>query len=185
MLITHKRAIARVLLTASALVTLAGGAGCSGSDAAGDGGDSRPGAAGSGPGYQQALDYAKCMRENGLPDYPDPEQGGDGRVVIAPGNSEGDPKTKAAQEACRDKMPQGVARDMRGGKVETAKVTAWAKCIRDNGVPKFPDPEVEGSQIKINLGALGMKPDDPKLQKASAACQDRSPGGALIFEDGQ
>jgi hypothetical protein len=184
MLITRDRATARILLAASALVVMAAGAGCSGSDAKEDAKAGSSPAAG-GPGFQQALDYAKCMRENGVPDYPDPEEGDGGRVVIGPGDSANDPKTRSAMEACRDKMPQGVARDRSGGKVDAAKVTAWATCIRENGVAKFPDPEVEGSQIKINLGALGMKPDDPRLQKASAACQDKSPGGSLIFEDGQ
>jgi hypothetical protein len=182
--ITRHRATARILSAASALVLLTAGAGCSGSDPKEQVRSGTSPAAG-GSGFQQALDYAKCMRENGVPDYPDPEEGKGGRVVIGPGDGANDPKTQSAMEACRDKMPQGVARDRSGGKVDAAKVTAWAECIRENGVSKFPDPEVEGSQIKINLGALGMKPDDPKLQKASAACQDESPGGSLIFEDGQ
>jgi hypothetical protein len=127
------------------------------------------------------LEFAKCVRENGVPDYPDPEPG-DGRVLTNLGDE--DPKTQAAKEACRDKMPQGEAH-ARGGDVDRAKVAAWVECIRGNGVTGFPDPEVEGNQIKINLGSLGMKPDDPKLAKASGACQDKSPGGALIFEDGK
>jgi hypothetical protein len=128
-----------------------------------------------------ALEYAKCMRENGVPDYKDPEVGPGGAVVLGPGDGADDPKAQAAQEACRDKMPQGAARD-KAGPVDASRVTAWAKCIRENGVAKFPDPEVSGSMIKIKLGELGMKPDDPKMQKASAACQDKSPGGSLMFE---
>lgn len=183
MLITRKRADARVFLVASALLVVAAVAGCSDSKAS-EGSADPSSSSSAGSGYQAALDYAKCMRENGVPDYPDPEQGNDGRVLINPGGSSDDPNTQAAQEACRDKMPQGVARD-RNGSADSAKVAAWAKCIRENGVPKFADPEVEGGMIKVNITTMGMDPSDARWQKASAACQSKSPGGSIIFEDGQ
>lgn len=183
MFITRKRADARILTAVSALLVVASLAGCSGSKAAG-GGPSGSSSAGGGPGFQQALAYAKCMRDNGVPDYPDPQPGNGGRVILAPGGSSDNPKSQAAQQACRDKMPQGVGA-ARGGPVDTAKVMAWAQCIRANGVPNFPDPDVANGQIKINIGSLGMQPDDPRLAKASDACKDKSPGGSLIFEDGK
>ncbi|MGP2443068.1 hypothetical protein [Streptomyces sp. JW3] len=180
---TRKRVKAHILLAASAVLVMGAAVGCSDSSAAEEEAEGSSSAA-AGSGYQQALDYAECMRENGVEDYQDPEQGGDGRVLINPGNAD-DPDSQAAQEACRDKMPQGVGQDARGGDVDSAKVQAWAKCMRENGVPKFPDPEVEGGQIKINIDTLGMDPSDARMQKASAACQDKSPGGSLIFEVGE
>ncbi|MCZ9347435.1 hypothetical protein NGM37_58035 [Streptomyces sp. TRM76130] len=181
--ITHKRARTRTLLAAAAaLLAVAAAAGCSDSDAAEAGGDESSASAGSG--FEQALAYAQCMRENGVPDYPDPDQGDDGKVVLSPGDGADDEKTQAAQEACRDKMPQGVARD-RNGPADASKLNAWAECIRQNGVPEFPDPEIEGGMIQVPLGAIGMMPDDPAYAKASAACEDKFPGGSIMFGDGQ
>ncbi|MCX4671872.1 hypothetical protein OG453_35200 [Streptomyces sp. NBC_01381] len=183
MLITRKRTKARTLIATSALLLAAfGAAGCSGDSSAAESGSSKsPGT--KDKGFTQALAYSKCMRANGVPDYPDPEQDADGRVIMNPGNGQNDPKTQQAMEACRDKMPQGRSRE-NGGKMDTSKVTSWAKCIRENGIPKFPDPEIDGTRLNVPLGKIGMMPDDPKMQKASQACQDKSPGGELYFTDG-
>lgn len=182
MLITRKRAKAQTLIAASALVVAAfGAAGCSGDSNAAESGGKSPGT--KDKGFAQAMAYSKCMRANGVPDYPDPEQDADGRVKTNPGNGANDPKTLQAMEACRDKMPQGRSVE-NGGKMDASKVNSWAECIRKNGIPKFPDPEVEGTRINVPLGKLGMMPDDPKMQKASQACQDKSPGGEMYFTDG-
>ena len=60
---------------------------------------------------EAALAHARCMREHGI-DIPDPTFGEDGRATIRIGRGEGsagpgpgDPKWKAAEEACRDTMP--------------------------------------------------------------------------------
>jgi hypothetical protein len=60
---------------------------------------------------EAALAHAKCMRDHGI-DIPDPTFGEDGRAEIrirrgdgATGPDPDDPKWKAAEEACRDRMP--------------------------------------------------------------------------------
>jgi hypothetical protein len=63
---------------------------------------------------EAALAHARCMREHGI-DMPDPTFGADGRAEIrirrrgdgASGPDPDDPKFKAAEEACRDKLPFG------------------------------------------------------------------------------
>jgi hypothetical protein len=69
---------------------------------------------------EAALAHARCMREHGV-DMPDPTFGEDGRAQIriqkgsgASGPDPDDPKWKAAEEACRDKLPAG-----RGGEAST------------------------------------------------------------------
>ncbi len=63
----------------------------------------------------QMRDYAKCMREHGvnMPD-PDPEANGGGGQVL--NTNPNDPVFKAAAEACKDKVPNGVATTMGPGK---------------------------------------------------------------------
>jgi hypothetical protein len=53
---------------------------------------------------------------------------------------------------------------------------AFAKCMRENGVKKFPDPGNDGSQI---IGKdSGIDPQSPEFKKAEEACKDVSPQGA-------
>jgi hypothetical protein len=48
---------------------------------------------------QEALDFAKCMREHGI-DMPDPQFGGGGRMTQSMTADPNDPNFQAAQEAC-------------------------------------------------------------------------------------
>jgi hypothetical protein len=49
--------------------------------------------------------YAQCMRDNGVPDFPDPDA--DGRFRGIGHEKEDTPTYKAAMETCRDKLPGG------------------------------------------------------------------------------
>jgi hypothetical protein len=49
----------------------------------------------------------------------------------------------------------------------------FAQCMRDNGVPDFPDPDSEGRF----RGVGHERQDDPKFQAAFEACQEKLPGG--------
>jgi hypothetical protein len=49
--------------------------------------------------------YAQCMRDNGVPDFPDPDANGQLRGI---GHEQQDtPTYRAALEKCRDKLPGG------------------------------------------------------------------------------
>jgi hypothetical protein len=56
-----------------------------------------------------ALAHAKCMREHGLENFPDPtfDENGGAQIRIGPGTGldPDDPDFKAAEEACRDELP--------------------------------------------------------------------------------
>ena len=56
-------------------------------------------------GQEQALKYAQCMRAHGLPDFPDPDA--QGRLRGTGHEQQGDPRYRAAFEACRSKLPGG------------------------------------------------------------------------------
>jgi hypothetical protein len=53
----------------------------------------------------QVRKFAQCMRAHGLPDFPDPDA--QGRLRGAGHEQQGDPKYRAAFEACRAKLPGG------------------------------------------------------------------------------
>ncbi|MEU7575990.1 hypothetical protein AB0B50_00035 [Streptomyces sp. NPDC041068] len=176
----HKRVIAPALLAASVFVTGAALTSCSGdSSAASKDDEASPTSA-----FDRALAYSKCMRSNGVPDFPDPQQDSGG-VKLVPGDDGADPNSdafKKAQEACKDKAPQGLGGAGGGGEaLDSAKVAAWAKCLRKNGVPKFPDPEINGSTMNIDLVSAGVNPQDSAFTKAMQTCQSKYPGGGVMF----
>ncbi|MDQ1441802.1 MAG: hypothetical protein QOG97_2030 [Acidimicrobiaceae bacterium] len=53
---------------------------------------------------QQWLNWAKCIRTHGVPDFPDPTFGNGGTVGIARGG-ESSPQVQTAMDACKAQMP--------------------------------------------------------------------------------
>jgi hypothetical protein len=131
---------------------------------------------------QDFVDYASCMRAHGLQSYPDPRFGSDGdgvKVTISPGDV--DPNTpafKSADTACHDLLPEsGVAG---GGRSITATERAnglrFAQCVRDHGVPQFPDPDHDGA---FDLPTT-VDPQAPALTNAMRACTRLRPSSVLL-----
>lgn len=195
----HQKRMARPLLLALSVVA-AGAlvAGCSdsgSSDASTSVGGSDPssssssGSSGSSDSSSSAgVAYAKCMREHGVSNFPDPteDSGGGVKLVIPQGVDQNSPTFKSAQSACQSLLYQGDTGDAAGSRAfDATKVAAWAKCIRENGVPNFQDPQVNGNTIIIDANAAGLSGrDDPKFSKAAEACYSIRPGGTLAFMGG-
>ncbi|MDN3357250.1 hypothetical protein [Actinomadura sp. DC4] len=136
-----------------------------------------------GDAFQQALAYAKCMRANGVPDFPDPQRQGNGvKVEVNAGKNASPPGMRKALEACRDKMPQGDGDGANGGKIDTAKLADWTKCMRAR-LPKIPDPDVSGNTVTLTLHGSGIRGDSAQFETARRACQSRLPGGSLRVLD--
>src|SRR5262249_10290628 len=51
-------------------------------------------------------------------------------------------------------------------------LTKFASCMRQNGVPSFPDPSASGS-----ITASGINPNSPAFQNAMKACRKYTPNG--------
>jgi hypothetical protein len=114
--------------------------------------------------------FAQCMRDNGLPDYPDPDPNGQSGAGHEAFNRD-DPKVKAATERCRDLLPGGGEHGVQGAE-EIAAMVTFAKCMRDNGVPDFPDPGPDG---KFPKDAEQKAHADPEFQAASEKCRKDLP----------
>jgi hypothetical protein len=143
-----------------------------GSPAASEGHESSPG--------RQAIAYAACMREHGLPNFPEPrvsEHGSEVSVRMAvPVGVGRNPKFKPAQQACRKLLPGG------GSHNEAALTPAQqeqylkaAACIRSHGVPNFPDPTFSGGGVHIEHQNLNES--SPAFKMAVHACESLIPGG--------
>jgi len=118
-----------------------------------------------------ALAYAQCVRDNGYAEVPDPDADGGFKFLIKPGSGQ---RFEAATAACRDLAPEG----MRGEGVTPEQLDALiklAQCVRENGVPEFPDPLPGGN---FDLGSKNIGPGDARLEAAMAACRDESGTGS-------
>ncbi len=128
---------------------------------------------------QAMLDFAKCMREQGI-DMPDPQFNGEGGGIFSAGAAGGDTpmdksKMDAAQKACQsylDKVKQN-APPMDPAKVEEEKqrLLDFAQCMRDHGID-FPDPQIstDGGGLQVQMGGPGLDPDSPGFKEANEAC---------------
>lgn len=127
----------------------------------------------------QALAYAQCMRENGYPEFPDPGPDGGLRIRV---DGRSAPGFMAAQEACRDLAPRGLASD--GADQERIEqLVNFAQCMRDSGVADFPDPDSQG---QFNLRDLDVDIESATTRAAMDECRQaqgvfgRGGGGLMI-----
>jgi hypothetical protein len=122
-----------------------------------------------------ALVYAQCVRDNGYPEFPDPIPGRGIMLRRDQGMSFNDPRMLAAMEACQDLRPPGdygagPAGAMGPGFADEEALLAFAQCMRDNGVPDFPDPPSQGGGQMLIGPESGINPLDPKFQNALRTC---------------
>jgi hypothetical protein len=158
------------LMTAMAAALLLLAAGCGGDDDA-------PGTSETSGATDPGVRYAECMRENGVPEFPDPVNG---RLTIRAGEgglNPDSPEFQAAQEACRHLAPQGGGGTGRRGAEVQAQALEFAKCMRENGVPDFPDPQFSGGAVRMRL-PRGVDQSSPQFQAAQQECQSLLGGGA-------
>lgn len=164
------------------LLTL-GLAGCGGSDGGEDGGGvasagGTPSATtGAGGGKEAGLKYSQCMRENGVENFPDPDVNDSGQVSYNVPDDIPDAVINEAEKKCQDLRPFGPG----AGAADPQRIEQLrknAQCMRDNGIPEWPDPQDDGS-VRIDFNALGLSgPEDPKLKAAQEKCRGTQPSAA-------
>lgn len=163
-------------------------AGCGGGD---DGGDQVATAGGKTPEATASaksgtddkgsvFEYSKCMRENGLPDFPDPEVGDNGEFRMSMPEGYDKAKVDEAQKVCKQYLPNG-GEPPKVDPEALEKMREYAKCMRENGVPKFPDPKDGGFQLD---GSVVGDPQSPAFKAAEEKCRSHMPGppGGGSFE---
>ena len=151
-------------------------------------------AASSGPPTQDALEadelaYSKCMRANGVPNFPDPTAGG-GFLFSSSAVDRSSPAFIAAQAKCKRLLPGG---GLPGPGTSThpttealAEMVKIAACMRRHGVSDFPDPQTSVPSNPFPAGSAGVISDidgvilvfpesldtqSPLFTKAAATCQ--------------
>ena len=138
--------VAPVLISSIALIA----AGCGSTTPAGTG--TASGKNNTAANAQKTVKFAECMRSNGISKFPDPNASGKLTIdAIANGSSldTSAPAFKQAISACKNLEPAGFMGSKRSSQQQSAGLR-FAQCVRENGVPDFPDPTPNGPLIDTN-----------------------------------
>jgi hypothetical protein len=121
--------------------------------------------------------YSQCVRDHGVTGFPDPTMP-DGQMEwpTAPGGQE--PKqmlqdNPQADQACRtilDRLPASAQRGQAVTAADLQKLRQFAQCLRQNGMPDWPDPKPDGS-FPIVGTPLAAEGKSPRMVAAMQACQ--------------
>jgi hypothetical protein len=116
------------------------------------------------------------MRSHGLPSFPDPDSTGSIPKTQVASLRRGDPTLfDAAEGKCGRLLPAG------GGNGETPVEIAqdwsqdrlFAKCMRRNGVPNWPDPtdrSPNDTRPVFRITAVGLDGNSPQLRAKARQC---------------
>jgi len=122
---------------------------------------------------RQLGEYRDCLTENGVTLLEEPT--GEGLPQVDKARTPVD-TVSSATEACRAQLPSG-------GEVEQPdpdEIEArqrYAECIRENGVPAYPDPDPRTGDPGISEELDRQLKDDPTLAEATRVCQAELGGG--------
>jgi hypothetical protein len=128
---------------------------------------------------------SKCMRSHGVTNFPDPVNGGG--IQLPDGFDTQSPAFKTAQGICFRLLPGRGSPKASAATIADARDTA--ACMREHGVPSFPDPIVtdkppyelnlnpaDYSEVSAGGGIVVALPatidtQSPAFVKAAKACQ--------------
>jgi hypothetical protein len=163
-----------VLLGGGAALAVNGGGGGDGGDPASSSEDGRSSEEDAG------FEFAQCMRDNGIEDFPDPQvdSDGEGFIMRPPAGvtpEEMEPATAECEHILEDAVPEGQEQLTPEEHAELQdQWRAVAQCVRDQGYD-FPDPEVD------EYGRLKMTAEGEGVEQAMEECGNEiglgEPGG--------
>jgi hypothetical protein len=126
---------------------------------------------------QQLLAYSQCVRDHGVPNFPD--LGTSNGSVVRPnlaslGIDPNSATFRAAAGACQSLLPtpQPEAQQQMSAQ-DQAKWLQFSACVRAHGVPNFPDPDFSNGGLKpfFNYNGTGVDSQSPTVAAAMDACK--------------
>jgi hypothetical protein len=116
--------------------------------------------------------YAKCMRENGVPNFPDPDQNGQVQLDPNSGVDQESPEFRKGQEACKQYLGSAAkVREDAASQWSVDDKIKYADCMRKNGLPSFPDPDKNGQMVLPR----SLDPESEQFKAAESACSEFGP----------
>jgi hypothetical protein len=128
--------------------------------------------------YGQELALAQCLRDHGLPAFPDPSasEGFSSSVLPMIDTSKGE----AAYGDCKhlltgapsiSQLQQDLQQEQQREAAALPALLKFQQCVRDHGEPDFS---------MFQSGDAGVDPNTPRFQTALRACESELPPGAHI-----
>lgn len=127
-----------------------------------------------------ALALSRCMRANGVPNFPDPGSGGGLKITRGSKLDPESPAFQAAERACRRYLPS-FPKPGTMSAAQRKRAFDFALCMRSHGEPDFPDPSV-GTATPRTTGRVlvlrgmffaigpGIDPNSPAFRQAAGDC---------------
>jgi hypothetical protein len=149
----------------------------------GSGGHAASHATPSGTRGTQAIlrELTQCIRQHGVPNFPDPTiDQRTGKVQVPPGTRKPPQSTMNACRSIASRLPaEGSNRPPTAA--EMAKLRELSTCMRQHGLPDWPDPNANGAfALPPRLQQGGKVMMRTQLQ----ACRQYFPAGGIQSEDG-
>ncbi len=170
--------VAVAVIAAAALALLVAACGGSPSSTGSAGSSNARGSASS----RIGIDYARCMRSQGVPKYPDPT----GSNELASGLPKvsleqlgvSSSQYQAAQGACAHLLPNGGQMTQTESQRDLRAMLRFARCMRSHGVPGWPDPTNSSAGWGFNLVHVhGFDPNSPQIDNKMNECDRGLPAG--------
>lgn len=120
--------------------------------------------AGSNPAGGPAAAFDACLRTHGVPNMPAPSPG---RLSTPIGVDANSPLFEQATKECVALLPADAPPALVSHPV--GPLLAFARCMRGQGVSRFPDPDSQG-QFEAS-GMAGIDPDTSIFQTAIKTCR--------------
>lgn len=128
--------------------------------------------------------YAHCMRTNGVPTFPDPAAGGGitKRLVVAAAQRNQN-AFNAASSTCSSLLPNGglaAPETPQQQRTRLADGLSFARCMRNHGLSRFPDPNAQGELTVEMVQAQGIDVHSPAVLRIVQACLPASHGALTM-----
>ena len=128
-----------------------------------------------------AVAFTRCMRSNGVANFPDPPPLG-ARIPkpnpqqLGVSNSQ----FQSAANACRRLLPDAGSEPQQTAQQKHIRLEdelSFARCMRNHGVSRFPDPTAQGELSVEMVQAQGINVHAPAVLRVVQSCLPASHGG--------
>ena len=135
-----------------------------------------------------AFKYARCMRGDGLAEFPDPamtdHNGQQVAYLATPSSLAASPAFKRANKLCQKILAPTLdtTQNLAAEATRARHLAAFASCMRSHGVSTFPDPNSQGELSPQMIAVAGVDLQAPAVFAAAKLCLASADGAITVQE---